>query len=197
MLTAALFAVTVLVPTATAQAPTAPLQVSGGTTEFRLSDAAAKTLADHQISFQPVAPATALPGTPGGVAVKVKSGKVTPVPFSAALTYGEGGCRFSDDKNRTITFTDGQVDLGAGTASVVVNGNAKDRIDVATFAIDPAKVKVSPPKITISGTDIKISAAAAVALNLTFGADLFHAGDPLFDHSSSLDTVPVSSPAGT
>ncbi|MGB8943574.1 MAG: hypothetical protein WCD21_25595 [Streptomyces sp.] len=196
MLTAALVAVTVLVPTATAQAPTAPLPLSGGSTEFRLSAAAGKILAGHQISLQPVAPATALAGTPGGVAVKVKTGKITPVPFSGALTYGEGGFRFSDGKKRTITFTDGQADLGAGTSSAVVNGNAKDRIDLGTFAIDPAKVKVSPPKIAISGMNIKISAAAAVALNLTFGADLFHAGDPLFDYISSLDTAPASLPVG-
>lgn len=178
----------------TPRAPGAvPLKITGGTTEFGLTEGAEKALTAEGVRLEAVAPAKPLP-TGKGVSVSVANGSVTPTPFDGSLTYGQGGFRFIDDDGRKVEFADGRADLKSGTATATVNGDAKWRVPLGSYRIDPTKVKAdSATKLTITGVAIKMTPESAMAVNMTFGKRIFEAGDAVFDYRSSLTTsAPVA-----
>lgn len=168
-----------------------PLEITGGTTVFTLTDSARTQLTAHGIRLDPVAPAQPLPSG-DGVSLAVITGSLTQMPFAGALTYSSGGLRFIDDDGRTVEFTEGRADLKNGTASAALDGAAAQRIPLGTYTIDPAMVRVeSATRAAVSGSEFKLSAAAADAVNRTFGARIFEPGDAVFSHESALVTARV------
>ncbi|MGW0732055.1 hypothetical protein [Streptomyces sp. NPDC002851] len=178
-------------PRSARDVPAVPLEVTGGTTEFTLTESARTELSAHGIRVDPVTPAQPL-RSGDGVSLTVTTGSLTPMPFDGTLTYDSGGLRFIDDDGRKIEFTESRADLKDGTASAVLNG-AATRIPLGTYTIDPAKVWIdSATNAAFVGSDIKLSVEAATAVNETFGQRIFEPGDAVFGHKSALITARIA-----
>jgi hypothetical protein len=164
------------------------LSVTGGTAVFTLTIPAAATLAEHGIRLTPVQPARATMDCPPGVEVKVTGGRIQPEPFKGSLSYGKGGFRFTDAEDRVLELTDGEADLNAGTTTAVLNGETQARIPLAEYAVGADTVELaSASELTLDRTDIALTAEAAAAFNETFKAEIFAAGDALFQHAGTLE----------
>jgi hypothetical protein len=157
-------------------------QLTGDGTTVDLDTSTAKVLQQNHVTVTPVGPATAsMQNGTTAVTFPITNGYVAlypndQLPFIRGTISHDGGLTLSAG-GKSLTATDFIVNPGSSTLTATVGGKAVPLLD-----LDGSKVMVSKDsqgRIHLDGTVAKLSAAAADALNTTFGVSLFTAGIPL------------------
>ena len=156
-------------------------QVRGGVTTVTTAPGIASALLENGI-----APFATWPGTQsvragqGGPAVQftfpVTGGHVTASPLGGNVNH-IGGILFVNVKNgKSITVSRFTIDLTHAELTGIVNGNPKARVPLFRLGFSHARLGGGKHTITASGIVLKLTSAAAKALNAALGSKLFTAG---------------------
>jgi hypothetical protein len=119
---------------------------------------------------------SATSGPAARFAFPVTGGTVTLSPLGGKVRHA-GGILFLNVANgKNIKVSRFTIDLSHGDLTGIVNGNPKAR--VALFRLDLSHARLAAGKhiITARGIGLKLTAAAAAALNAALGTKLFSAG---------------------
>lgn len=150
-----------------------PATLAGTKTSVTLDPATAAVLKKNGVSVAPVAPATAaMDNGDTVVSFPIKKGEVTLDPSADPFVTGSvdhtGGLTFSAGAKK-LTATNFTVDPGESMLTATVGGAR-----VPIFFLDGSKLKVSAEggDVILQGTEVKLTEAAAQALNQTFGTDV-------------------------
>jgi hypothetical protein len=119
---------------------------------------------------------SATSGPAARFAFPVTGGTVTLSPLGGKVRHA-GGILFLNVANgKNIKVSRFTIDLSHGDLTGIVNGNPKAR--VALFRLDLSHARLAAGKhiITARGIGLRLTAAAAAALNAALGTKLFSAG---------------------
>jgi hypothetical protein len=167
---------------AASAAPAAPgVWLTGGQTSVTTAPGLAGALLKHDI-----VPIATLPGVEGagsgagGVYVRfafpVTGGKVNLAKLTGTIDHS-GGILFLDPvTGKQIAVSDFTIDVGQRDLTAIVNGNPKARVPLLSLGLGHARITASRHAVRISGIVVRLTKAAAGALDATFGTTLFTAG---------------------
>jgi len=115
-----------------------------------------------------------------GLAVRftfpVTGGRVTLSPLGGNI-YHSGGILFVNVKNgKKIEVSRFTIDLTHADLTGIVNGNPKVRVPLFGLDLSHAKLMAGKHIVTARGIGLKLTSAAAKALNAALGTKLFSAG---------------------
>ncbi len=143
-----------------------------------------------------IVPIATLPGTEGartspGVSVRfvfpVTGGNVSLKPLGGRVLH-RGGILFLDVKNgKKIALSDFTINLSTRVLTGIVNGNANARVPVFTLGLAHATLKAHKHVVAARGIVLRLTKAAAGALDATFGTTLFKAGMVIGTAATDLD----------
>jgi hypothetical protein len=168
---------------AATRAPESSHQVwlTGGDTSVTTAPGIAAALLNNGI-----VPLATLPGTEGasigggGVAVRFTF-PVTGGWLNAATLHGtiwhQGGILFVDPSTgKQIEVSDFVISVHQGVLTAEVNGNPKVRVPLLSLSLAHASIHAGWHYVQISGIVLKLTSAAASALDATFSTSLFTPG---------------------
>ena len=117
---------------------------------------------------------------PGSQSVRfafpVTGGRVTLSPLGGTIDH-RGGILFINLKNgKKIEVSRFTIDLTHANLTGIVNGNPKARVPLFRLDLSHAKLAAGKHIVTARGIGLKLTSAAAKALNATLGTKLFSAG---------------------
>jgi hypothetical protein len=166
-------------PVAARQAAAA-VHLRGGQTAVTTAPGIAAALLSHGI-----VPIATLPGTEGarvspGVSVRfvfpVTGGNVSLKPLGGRVLH-RGGILFLDVTNgKKIALSNFTINLSTRVLTGIVNGNANARVPVFTLSLAHARLAVHKHVVSARGVVLRLTKAAAGALDSTFGTTLFKTG---------------------
>ena len=165
--------------------------LTGGDTSVTTAPGIASALLSHGI-----VPLAVLPGTEGAsigggnVAVKftfpVTGGWVNLATLHGTI-YHSGGILFTDPAaGKQIEVSNFIINVHQGTLTAEVNNSPSVRVPLLNISLAHASVHVYGKTVRISGIVLRLTAAAASALDSTFGTTLFGAGLKLGTASTTL-----------
>jgi len=164
----------------TAQAAAA-VHLRGGSTAVTTAPGIAPALLKNGIVPRAIAPGreSAL-SLNSGPAVRftfpVTGGKVTLKPLGGTIDH-RGGILFTNKKNgKKIEVSRFTIDLAHADLTGIVNGNPKARVPLFRLDLSHAKLTAGRHVATAKGIGVKLTSAAAKALNAALGTKLFSAG---------------------
>jgi len=106
----------------------------------------------------------------------VTGGSVTLSPLGGKIDHA-GGILFANVTNgKTIEVSQFTINLSRGNLTGIVNGNPKARVPLFSLDLSHAKLTVGKHTVTARGIGLKLTSAAAKALNAALGTKLFSAG---------------------
>ena len=106
----------------------------------------------------------------------VTGGRVTLSPLGGTIHHS-GGILFSNVKNgKKIKVSRFTIDLAHADLTGIVNGNPKARVPLFRLDLSHAKLAAGKHIVTARGIGLKLTSAAAKALNAALGTKLFSAG---------------------
>lgn len=106
----------------------------------------------------------------------VTGGKVTLSPLGGKVRHA-GGILFLNLANgKTIKVSRFTIDLSHADLTGIVNGNPKARVPLFRLDLSHAKLSAGKHVITARGIGLKLTSAAAKALNAALSTKLFSAG---------------------
>ena len=109
-------------------------------------------------------------------AFPVTGGRVTLNPLGGTIDH-RGGILFINLKNgKKIEVSRFTIDLTHADLTGIVNGNPKARVPLFRLDLSHAKLAAGKHIVTAAGIGLKLTSAAAKALNATLGTKLFSAG---------------------
>jgi hypothetical protein len=109
-------------------------------------------------------------------AFPVTGGRVTLSPLGGKIDHA-GGILFVNVTNgKTMEVSQFTIDLSHGDLTGIVNGNAKARVPLFSLDLSHAKLTVRKHMVIARGIGLKLTAAAAKALNAALVTKLFSAG---------------------
>ena len=164
----------------TAQAAVA-VHLRGGSTAVTTAPGIAPALLKNGIVPLATAPGTESVVLPkSGPAVRfafpVTGGSVTLSPLGGKVNHA-GGILFTNKKNgKKIEVSRFTINLSRGNLTGIVNGNPKARVPLFNLDLSHAKITAGKHIATAKGIGVKLTSAAAKALNAALGTKLFSAG---------------------
>ena len=109
-------------------------------------------------------------------AFPVTGGRVSLSPLGGQV-YHRGGILFVNTKNgKQVEVSRFTIDLGHADLTGIVNGNPQARVPLFRLDLSHAKLAAGTHIATARGIGLKLTAAAAKALNAALGTKLFSAG---------------------
>jgi hypothetical protein len=106
----------------------------------------------------------------------VTGGRVTLSPLGGKVRH-TGGILFLNVTNgKTIEVSRFTIDLSHGDLTGIVNGNPKARVPLFRLDLSHARLAAGKHIITARGIGLRLTSAAATALNAALGTKLFSAG---------------------
>jgi hypothetical protein len=167
---------------AATRAPESSHQVwlTGGDTSVTTAPGIAAALLGHGIVPLATLPGTEGASTRGGVAVRFTF-PVTGGWLNASTLHGtiwhQGGILFIDPATgKQIEVSDFVISVHQGVLSAEVNGNPKVRVPLLSLSLAHASIHAGWHYVQISGIVLKLTGAAASALDTTFSTTLFTPG---------------------
>jgi hypothetical protein len=162
-------------------APAHQVWLTGGHTSVTTAPGIAAALLGHGI-----VPIATLPGTEGaqigagGVRVKftfpVTGGWLNTSQLSATIDH-QGGILFvAPASGKQIAVSNFVISVKRGVLTAIVNGNPKTRVPLLRLGLTHAHIHAGLRYVSVSGIILRLTKAAASALNATFGTSLFTAG---------------------
>jgi hypothetical protein len=159
----------------------AAVHLRGGVTAVTTAPGVAPTLLKHGI-----VPLATWPGRESARFLKsgpsvrfafpVTGGRVTLSPLGGKINH-RGGILFFNVKNgKEIEVSRFTVDLTHADLTGIVNGNPKARVPLFRLDLSHAKLAAGKHIVTARGIGLKLTSAAAKALNAALGTKLFSAG---------------------
>ncbi len=170
-----------------AAAPAAHAQnpLASGTTTLKLDAAVARTLSANGVRVRPISPAK------GGVSFPITGGSLD---GAAGTIEHSGGLRFSAG-GKSLSARSFTIKLARRSTLTARVGST--RVTLLTVDAKRAKLTRAGLATRISGVRVALSAAAAKALNRTFGVHLFRAGLELGSVSVRVEPETVSLASGS
>jgi hypothetical protein len=159
----------------------AAVHLRGGTTAVTTAPGIAPALLKNGI-----VPLATWPGTQSVLSAKsgpaarftfpVTGGRVTLSPLGGKVRH-TGGILFLNVTNgKTIEVSRFTIDLSHGDLTGIVNGNPKARVPLFRLDLSHASLAAGKHIITARGIGLRLTSAAATALNAALGTRLFSAG---------------------
>ena len=109
-------------------------------------------------------------------AFPVTGGRVSLSPLGGQV-YHRGGILFVNAKNgKQVEVSRFTIDLAHADLTGIVNGNPKARVPLFRLDLSHAKLAAGKHIVTARGIGLKLTSAAAKALNAALGTKLFSAG---------------------
>jgi hypothetical protein len=106
----------------------------------------------------------------------VTGGRVTLSPLGGQIDHA-GGILFVNVTNgKTIQVSQFTINLSRGNLTGIVNGNPKARVPLFRLDLSHAKLTAGKHIATAKGIGVKLTSAAAKALNAALGTKLFSGG---------------------
>ena len=164
----------------TAQAAAA-VHLGGGSTAVTTAPGIAPALLKNGIVPRAIAPGReSVLSLNSGPAVRftfpVTGGKVTLKPLGGTIGH-RGGIVFTNKKNgKKIEVSRFTIDLGHADLTGIVNGNPQARVPLFRLDLSHAKLAAGKHVVTAKGIGVKLTSAAAKALNAALGTKLFSGG---------------------
>jgi len=106
----------------------------------------------------------------------VTGGTVTVSPLGGKVNHAGGILFLNATNGKTIEVSQFTVDLSHADLTGIVNGNPKARVALFRLDLSHAKLAVGKHVITAKRIGLKLTSAAAKALNAALGTSLFSAG---------------------
>lgn len=106
----------------------------------------------------------------------VTGGTVTISPLGGKVNHAGGILFLNATNGKTIEVSQFTVDLSHADLTGIVNGNPKARVALFRLDLSHAKLAVGKHVITAKRIGLKLTSAAAKALNAALGTSLFSAG---------------------
>jgi hypothetical protein len=161
--------------------PAGAVALRGGHTAVTTAPGIAAALIGHGI-----VPIATLPGTEGvalgssGPVARfgfpVTGGRVSLKPLAGQIQH-RGGILFLDVKTgKQILVSNFTINLGSHLLIATVNGNPKARVAIFRLGLAHAVLHVRGHWVSARGITVRLTKAAAGALNATFGTTLFAGG---------------------
>ena len=160
---------------------TAAVHLRGGATAVTTAPGIAAALLTHSIVPLATWPGSQSVQSPAsGPAVRfrfpVTGGRVTLSPLGGTIDH-RGGILFLNVKNgKKITVSSFTIDLTHADLTGIVNGNPKARVPLFRLGLSHAKLTAGKHVVTAREIGLKLTSAAAKALNAALGTKLFSAG---------------------
>ena len=109
-------------------------------------------------------------------AFPVTGGRVSLSPLGGQV-YHRGGILFVNAKNgKQVEVSRFTIDLGHADLTGIVNGNPRARVPLFRLDLSHARLAAGKHIVTARGIGLKLTSAAARALNAALGTKLFSAG---------------------
>jgi hypothetical protein len=109
-------------------------------------------------------------------AFPVTGGRVSLSPLGGQV-YHRGGILFVNTKNgKQVEVSRFTIDLGHADLTGIVNGNPQARVPLFRLDLSHARLAAGKHIVTARGIGLKLTSAAARALNAALGTKLFSAG---------------------
>jgi hypothetical protein len=106
----------------------------------------------------------------------VTGGSVTLSPLGGKIDHA-GGILFVNVTNgKTIQVSQFTINLSRGNLTGIVNGNPQARVPLFNLDLSHAKITAGKHFATAKGIGVKLTSAAAKALNAALGTKLFSGG---------------------
>ena len=106
----------------------------------------------------------------------VTGGRVTLSPLGGTIDH-RGGIMFLNLKNgKKIKVSSFTIDLTHADLTGIVNGNPQARVPLFRLDLSHARLAAGKHIVAAAGIGLKLTAAAAKALNAALGTKLFSAG---------------------
>ena len=106
----------------------------------------------------------------------VTGGSVTLSPLGGKINHA-GGILFANLRNgKTVGVSRFTINLARADLTGIVNGNPKARVPLFRLDLSHAKLTAGKHIVTAKGIGLKLTSAAAKALNSALGTKLFSAG---------------------
>ena len=156
---------------ATTEAEATELVLTGESTTLALDADTATILTDNGVEVAPVDPATA---GDDGIAFPITGGTVEAESLAGTIEHS-GGLVFSAGGTE-LEVTDFVINTTDGTLTATAGGD-----EIPLLAVDLTALERSDDMgtIVLEGISTSLSAEAAIAMNDTFGVDLFEEGIPI------------------
>jgi hypothetical protein len=106
----------------------------------------------------------------------VTGGTVTVSPLGGKVNHAGGILFLNATNGKTIEVSQFTVDLSHADLTGIVNGNPKARVALFRLDLSHAKLAAGKHVITAKRIGLKLTSAAAKALNAALGTSLFSAG---------------------
>jgi hypothetical protein len=159
----------------------AAVHLRGGATAVTTAPGIARALLKNGIvplATSPGSESVLLPKT--GPTVRftfpVTGGRVTRRPLGGKIDHA-GGILFANVRNgKTIEVSRFTINLARADLTGIVNGNPKARVPLFRLDLSHAKLTAGKHRVTARGIVLKLTSAAAKALNAALGTKLFSAG---------------------
>ena len=161
--------------------PAAGVHLRGGATAVTTAPGIASALIQHGIVPRAIWPGSqsVLSGKSGPAvrfAFPVTGGLVTLSPLGGKI-YHSGGILFVNVKNgKKIQVSRFTIDLSRADLTGIVNGNPRARVPLFRLDLSHARLTAGKHLVTARGIGLKLTWAAAKALNAALGTRLFSAG---------------------
>ena len=159
----------------------AAVHLRGGDTVVTTAPGIAPTLLKNGIvplATAPGAESVLLPksGPAARFTFPVTGGSVTLSPLGGKVRHA-GGILFANLTNgKTIEVSRFTIDLAHADLTGIVNGNPQARVPLFRLDLSHAKLTAGNHIVTAKGIGVKLTSAAAKALNAALGTKLFSAG---------------------
>jgi len=165
---------------ARAQAGAAAHLRSGATTVTTAPGVAAALLTNGLVPLATWPGSQSVQSPASGPAVRftfpVTGGRVTLSPLGGTIDH-RGGILFLNMKNgKQIMVGSFTIDLTHADLTGIVNGNPQARVPLFRLDLSHARLAAGKHIVTAGGIGLKLTAAAAKALNAALGTKLFSAG---------------------
>jgi hypothetical protein len=172
---AALLALALSAPPAQSAERSATTPVTGGYTLLKLDAGTAAVLADAGVGIEATGPAIGPTGSTT-FAFPIVGGEVNKKQLSGRIVHS-GGLAITAGNTKLVVkrFV---IDLDRGVLTAKVAG-ADVRIPLLRLGAVTGGVQSSPGLLLLKDINVRLTAAAAQALNQTFDTDLFEAGLPI------------------
>jgi len=164
-----------------ARAQAAAVQLRGGTTAVTTAPGIAAALAKNGIAARATWPGresvlSLKSGQAARFTFPVTGGRVTLSPLGGTIGH-RGGILFSNVKNgKKIEVSQFTIDLTHADLTGIVNGNPQVRVPLFGLDLSHARLTAGQHIVTATGIGLKLTAAAAKALDAALGTRLFSAG---------------------
>jgi hypothetical protein len=109
-------------------------------------------------------------------AFPVTGGRVTLSPLGGKVRHAGGILFLNVTNGKTIEVSRFTIDLSHADLTGIVNGNPKVRVPLFRLDLSHAKLAAGKHVITARGIGLRLTRAAATALNAALGTKLFSAG---------------------